>query len=275
MLKSVVPTCGVVRRSRPACWRRSRRRRGRAGRSGRRCSSCGRRRRATGPSPVELHDQADLGCRRRPAKLALGPGRPPGRLPPARPFGEVMPSSPAQAAAPEAVADRAFSHGRRLVAGVEDAGVDGVAVRAHRERARRVAEERHDAERRAAEASRRGRRVEHPDVGAIHAGRDELRVAGPGDAGDAGVGALLAAVGGGDEGALARVPGEDDVARLVADQQRARHARAAGHAHVDDAHAVGEVVDDPDLGRACAPRPRPAPCPRRPRSRAGSTLRCR
>ena len=41
-------------------------------------------------------------------------------------------------------------------------------------------------------------------------------------------------------------PGEDDVARLVADQQRAHDARRRG-GDVDDADAVGEVVDDPHL----------------------------
>jgi hypothetical protein len=41
-------------------------------------------------------------------------------------------------------------------------------------------------------------------------------------------------------------PREDDVARLVADQQRAHDTRW-GCADVDDADAVREVVDDPDL----------------------------
>jgi hypothetical protein len=41
---------------------------------------------------------------------------------------------------------------------------------------------------------------------------------------------LLAAVGGGDERAPLARPGEDDIARLVAHQQRAHHARwHAGH----------------------------------------------
>ena len=42
-------------------------------------------------------------------------------------------------------------------------------------------------------------------------------------------------------------PGEDDVARLVADQQRAHDARRR-RADVDDADAVGEMVDHPHLG---------------------------
>jgi len=44
-----------------------------------------------------------------------------------------------------------------------------------------------------------------------------------------------------------RRPGEDDVARLVADQERAHDARRR-RADVDDAHAVGQMIDDPHLG---------------------------
>ena len=66
----------------------------------------------------------------------------------------------------------------------------------------------------------------------------ELRVAG----------AVLAAVRGGDEGTIAARPGEDDVARLVAHQQRAHHARRVG-GDVDDADAVRQEVHDPDLVR--------------------------
>ena len=61
--------------------------------------------------------------------------------------------------------------------------------------------------------------------------------------------ALLAAVRGGDEGAVAAGAGEDDVARLVADEQRAHDARRVA-GDVDDADAVGEVVDDPHLAGA-------------------------
>src|SRR5262249_36928001 len=55
-----------------------------------------------------------------------------------------------------------------------------------------------------------------------------------------------------DEGALEEAaavhrPGEDDVARLVADEERADHPRLAA-AQVDDADAVREMVHDPDLG---------------------------
>ncbi len=57
---------------------------------------------------------------------------------------------------------------------------------------------------------------------------------------------MLSAMGGRDERAVAARAREDDVARLVADQQRARHARRRRR-EVDDAHAVGEVVHHPDL----------------------------
>ena len=59
---------------------------------------------------------------------------------------------------------------------------------------------------------------------------------------------VLAAVGGGDEGAVVVRPGEHDVARLVADQQGAHDAGSRQVADVDDADAVGEMVDHPDFG---------------------------
>jgi hypothetical protein len=62
------------------------------------------------------------------------------------------------------------------------------------------------------------------------------------------MGALLSAMRGRDEGAP-RKTREDDVPRLVAHQQGALHARQRAP-DVDDAHAVGEVVDDPHLGVA-------------------------
>ncbi|HXR44841.1 MAG TPA: hypothetical protein VN759_08545, partial [Pseudolysinimonas sp.] len=53
---------------------------------------------------------------------------------------------------------------------------------------------------------------------------------------------------GGDERAAPRGPGEDDVARLVADEERALDgASRGGVIELDDADAVREVVDDPDL----------------------------
>ena len=74
----------------------------------------------------------------------------------------------------------------------------------------------------------------HVDIGATDAFRGQLRIA-PG---------VLAAVRRRDEGAIAVLAGEDDVARLIADEQRAHHAGAAA-VQTDDADAVGQVVYDP------------------------------
>src|SRR5437763_35548 len=61
-------------------------------------------------------------------------------------------------------------------------------------------------------------------------------------------------MGAGDEGAVAAGPREDDVARLVADQQRAcdTRERDVGRVDLDDAHAVRQEVRDPRLGPAGA-----------------------
>ncbi len=81
-------------------------------------------------------------------------------------------------------------------------------------------------------------RVEDPDVGAADAGGGQLRI----------VRMVLAAMRRGDEGAVLARAGEHDVARLVADQQGAHHPPArTAVVDVDDADAVREVVDDPDL----------------------------
>ena len=56
-------------------------------------------------------------------------------------------------------------------------------------------------------------------------------------------------MGGRDEGPVPARPGEDDVAGLVAHEERAGYARR-DRTHVHDAHAVGEVVYDPDFGVA-------------------------
>ena len=144
----------------------------------------------------------------------------------------------------EAVADQFFVDGGRLVARLEGGHVDGVAVRAHGQRAGRVGEEAHDLERHAAQRVAQGRGVEHPHVGAADTFGGETRIASAGHALERRVGALLAAVGGGDEGAGWRAR-EDDVARFIADQQGAHDAGRTVQA--DHAHAVRQVVDDPDL----------------------------
>src|SRR6185369_8399853 len=98
-----------------------------------------------------------------------------------------------------------------------------------------------DSERRAGKGGTEMIGVEDPDV----------RPADPGGGGLGIVRHVLAAVGGGDEGALFLRPGEDDVARLVADEQGAHHASAVPYAvQLDNADAVGEMVDDPDLAVA-------------------------
>ena len=145
-------------------------------------------------------------------------------------------------------AHRAGADGGRLVAGMEDGRIDRISVGAHRERARRVAEERDFRERRAAKRRAEAGRVEDPHVGATEPGGRHVCDR------DA---AVLAAVRAGDEDALAEPAAvemglvrEDDVARLVADEQRLRDARCGrgGPIELDNAHAVGEVIDDPHLG---------------------------
>jgi hypothetical protein len=95
-----------------------------------------------------------------------------------------------------------------------------------------------DGERRAAQRVAERAGVEHPHIGAAHARRRELGIERN----------ILAAVRGGDEGAPAARPGEDDVARLVADEQGARDvAGRGGVVERDHADAVRQVVDHPDL----------------------------
>jgi hypothetical protein len=52
---------------------------------------------------------------------------------------------------------------------------------------------------------------------------------------------------GGHERARLTRSSENDVARLVADEERANDVRSFGEARVHDAHTVGKMVDDPDL----------------------------
>ena len=98
-----------------------------------------------------------------------------------------------------------------------DRGVDGRTVGTDGERPRRVAEELEDRERRPPEPAARRLRREHPDERARHAlveaGRHARRQ-------------ILAAPRRRDERARRRCSREDDVARLVADEQRTDDARA-------------------------------------------------
>ncbi|WP_434425552.1 hypothetical protein [Nannocystis pusilla] len=78
------------------------------------------------------------------------------------------------------------------------------------------------------------------NVGAADARRRQLRIEAD----------VLPAVGRGDEGSGLARTGEDDVARLVADEQRPRHAIGRRGADIDDADTVRHVIDDPHLGVA-------------------------
>jgi hypothetical protein len=141
-----------------------------------------------------------------------------------------------------AVADAELVDRGRAIAGAEDGGVDAIARDAAREGTRSVAEER---DHRKAIAGQRGpeiRRVEDVDVGAAEAGDVVVAVDD---------GRVLAAMGGADEGPPIARAREDDVVRLVADEQGADDARRIAR-DVDDADAVREVVHDPDL--AVVPR---------------------
>jgi hypothetical protein len=143
----------------------------------------------------------------------------------------------------DAAVDDAHRLGRHrggLVAGVERRRVHRGAVGRHRQRARSVGEERQLGQPGAAGGGAEVVGVEHPDVGAADAGGLQV----------VRVGRVLAAVGAGDERPALAGAGEDDVARLVADQQRAHDARALAEAGAepDDRHRVREVVGDPDLG---------------------------
>src|SRR6185503_13211756 len=95
-----------------------------------------------------------------------------------------------------AVADDTLGESRRLVTRMEHGRVDGAAVRAGRECPWRVAEERDDRERGAAERGAEARRIEDPHVGAADARRGE-------DGVDGGLEArVLPAVRGRDEGTV-------------------------------------------------------------------------
>ncbi len=111
-------------------------------------------------------------------------------------------------------------------------------IRAHRQRARRVAEHGEHRHWRPAQRAAEIRGVEDPDVGAADAGSGEV---------GEGHGTVLPAVCGGDEREVAGGTGEHQVAWLVADEERAGDTGLRS-AEVDDADAVREVVHHPDLG---------------------------
>ena len=88
-----------------------------------------------------------------------------------------------------------------------------------------VAEELENCDRRAAHRVAEAEGVEDPDVRPRHAGGGKFRIPGAGNVREGFVVAVLTAVGGGDEGAALVGTGEDDIARLVADEQRPHDAR--------------------------------------------------
>src|SRR5262249_17248454 len=100
-------------------------------------------------------------------------------------------------------------------------------------------EQRDDGESIAAERAAQIGGVENPHVGTPDAGRRELRVEW----------AVLAAMRGGDEGPGAAWSGEDQITRLVTDQECAHDARW-DCCNVDDPDTVGKVVPPPPFGIA-------------------------
>ncbi len=136
-----------------------------------------------------------------------------------------------------AARDGRFVQRGRPVARMKDRRVHRRAVGRRGERARRVAEQLQDHERRPAECRARRGRIEHPDVGSADARNERLRVGRT----------MGAAMGRRDERPTTGAAGEYDVARLVSHEQRARHVRGCdvGRMDGDDAHAVGEMVHDP------------------------------
>ena len=143
------------------------------------------------------------------------------------------------------VTDRAFVDHRCLVAGHETGGVNRCAIRRNRQRARGVGKMRENGFRRAAQRAGCGIvGVKHPDIGAAYARRGAF-------AGVAGhqigaVGAVLAAVRGGDKRTGSGVAGEHNIARLVTDQQGLFNAWRVG-AKVDNTDRIRQVVDHPDF----------------------------
>ena len=188
---------------------------------------------------VAAHDQARLRTLD-PLEVDVRPGQAARHLAAGEAAGHMDAVDVARPREHAAVADRALADAGGLVAGVEDRGVDRVPVGRRRERARRVAEQLDDRLGRAVRGQRG--RGEDPHQRARDARRTQR--------GGHRRGQVLAAPGGGDEGAgegaVGLRAGEDDVARLVADQQRAHDARRIG-GDVDDADAVGQMVDDPHL----------------------------
>ena len=100
----------------------------------------------------------------------------------------------AGARAGKAVANSLVGHCGRQVARVEDRHIDGVAIGGGDQRARCIAEELHDLERRPTDRRAQARGVEDPDVGARLTRHGEVRIARTRDAGYGTVRSVLASV---------------------------------------------------------------------------------
>lgn len=113
-----------------------------------------------------------------------------------------------------------FRNAGRLIAREKRRSVDGFAVGRDGKRARCVCEQRDLGQALPAESAPEVVHIEHPDVRAARTGGEQLRI----------IRRVLPAVGGGDERALVARPREHDVARLIADEQRA----GLGHLHCEE-----------------------------------------
>jgi hypothetical protein len=134
-----------------------------------------------------------------------------------------------------------------LVARVKYRGVDGQAIRGDGEGARRIPEERYYLEGNPADRVAWSGRVENPYIRAGYARRYKLWVASSGYRSNRRMRAMLAAMRSRNKRAIMIRSGKDNVAWLVAYEQR------AGDTSLDqiyDAHAIRQVIDDPDLSIA-------------------------
>lgn len=132
------------------------------------------------------------------------------------------------------VGDDAERDDRRVVARDEGGRVDLLTVPRDRQCPRSVAKEVDDRHRRPAEGVAEVGRIEHPDIGPTDTRCSQL----------GGEGGVLTTMGCGDKCTRFARSGEDDIARLITDEQCALDVRDRA---VDpgDADAVREVIDDP------------------------------
>ena len=186
---------------------------------------------------IELHDQPDLGSRCS-EDVVRGARQTPGC--------DIAATRVAGRGCREAVADGRLENRRGLIPAVEGGHVDGCAVLANRQGARRIGEEGKNLEGGSTDPGSRGVGIEDPHVGPPDAGCQKLRIARPGDQPNRRVGSLLAAVGRRDEGSLGEKARKPDISGLIANEEGARDLGRARR-KIDDTHAVREQVRDPGL----------------------------